>query len=112
MQPYRERLLQREEELLAAIARTGSEVRQNNDVEAQDPLDKATQAYDKESLLQQQDSDRNQLLQVQEALRRMDRGEFGKCIECGRPLDPKRLEAVPWTGYCLECQERRDREML
>ena len=38
------------------------------------------------------------------ALRRMDRGEFGRCLECREMLSPSRLDAVPWAGLCLRCQ--------
>ncbi|MBI4443576.1 MAG: TraR/DksA family transcriptional regulator [Acidobacteria bacterium] len=48
----------------------------------------------------------NQLRQVEAALDRLDRGEYGDCPACGAPIAPKRLQAVPWAKYCLVCQER------
>ena len=50
------------------------------------------------------------LEQVRDALHRLQDGSFGKCTVCGRQIEPARLEAVPWTPYCLEDQERRDRK--
>ncbi len=44
------------------------------------------------------------LQQVQDALRRIDNGTFGKCLVDGEPIEAKRLEAVPWTPYCLKHQ--------
>ncbi|PYQ53050.1 MAG: hypothetical protein DMF59_02880 [Acidobacteria bacterium] len=44
------------------------------------------------------------LQQVQDALRRIDAGSFGKCLVDGGPIEPKRLNAVPWTPYCLKHQ--------
>jgi DnaK suppressor protein len=44
------------------------------------------------------------LQQVQDALRRIDDGTYGRCIVDGGPIEPKRLEAVPWTPYCLKHQ--------
>jgi DnaK suppressor protein len=44
------------------------------------------------------------LQQVRDALRRIDDGTFGRCVVDGRPIEPKRLEAVPWTPYCLKHQ--------
>jgi len=52
---------------------------------------------------------KNQCLrQVDAALKRIDNGEFGVCLECDEPISPKRLAAVPWATYCLRCQELHD----
>ena len=48
------------------------------------------------------------LMQVNRALERIEDGEFGICLECEEPISPKRLAAVPWTAYCLHCQEIHD----
>ena len=48
------------------------------------------------------------LVQIGEALKRLDEGEFGICLDCEEPISAKRLAVVPWAGYCLRCQERRD----
>jgi DnaK suppressor protein len=45
------------------------------------------------------------LQQVRDALRRIDEGTFGRCVVDGGPIEPKRLEAVPWTPYCLKHQQ-------
>jgi DnaK suppressor protein len=45
------------------------------------------------------------LREVQAALKRVDEGQFGICQECGEPISPKRLEALPWARYCVRCQE-------
>src|SRR5262245_11326787 len=44
------------------------------------------------------------LQQVQAALRRIEAGTYGRCIVDGEPIDPKRLDAVPWTPYCAKHQ--------
>lgn len=46
------------------------------------------------------------LRDIQQALRRLDRGTFGICQECNQPISPKRLDAVPWATFCVPCQER------
>lgn len=45
------------------------------------------------------------LMQIGVALKRIAEGEFGICLDCEEPISPKRLAAVPWTSYCLHCQE-------
>ena len=48
------------------------------------------------------------LTQIDAALKRIGRGEFGICLDCEEEISPKRLAAVPWAGYCLHCQELHD----
>ena len=48
----------------------------------------------------------SQLKQIQEALDRLQLGDFGTCLACDERIPPKRLQAVPWARYCVECQER------
>ena len=47
------------------------------------------------------------LREINDALERLHEKSYGTCVDCGRPVTRKRLEAVPWTGYCVTCQERR-----
>ena len=49
---------------------------------------------------------------VEGALARMREGNFGECISCGKEINPKRLEAVPWTRHCIECQEKLEKGIL
>jgi DnaK suppressor protein len=44
-----------------------------------------------------------QLRLIEAALVRIDKDEFGECLECGEPINPKRLEIDPTTLYCIEC---------
>ncbi len=45
------------------------------------------------------------LREVEDALRRVERGTYGVCHECEEPISSKRLDAVPWAKYCVTCQE-------
>jgi DnaK suppressor protein len=45
---------------------------------------------------------------VQEALREIEAGTFGRCAACDREIPLRRLEAVPWSPYCIRCQEMAD----
>jgi DnaK suppressor protein len=49
---------------------------------------------------------------VDGALDRIRDGAFGQCISCGEEINPKRLEAVPWTRHCIECQEKAEKGIL
>ena len=48
--------------------------------------------------------DTTALEQIRDALQRIEDGTFGRCVVDGEPIEPKRLEAVPWTPYCLKHQ--------
>jgi len=77
---------------------------------AQDAVDKAETSYTKEFLLSLSDADREQLVQIDEALRRLEHDEFGLCQQCGKEISRKRLEAIPWAQYCISCQEKIEAE--
>ena len=51
---------------------------------------------------------REQLTQLEEAQRRLEMGTYGRCEGCGEPIDLKRLELVPFTSYCVNCQRAQE----
>ena len=79
---------------------------------AQDIADKAASSYNKEFLFHQSNNDRQLLMMVENALARIREGSFGECISCGKEINPKRLDAVPWTRHCIECQEKLEKGIL
>jgi len=112
MSAYKQRLLAKERELLTGITRFEGEGRQADIIGAKDLADQADSCYTKESLFQQSSSARDLLILVQAALRREEEGEFGRCVECGQPVQKKRLEAVPWARHCMVCQELQEKGLL
>jgi RNA polymerase-binding protein DksA len=44
-----------------------------------------------------------QLALVEAAIARLDAGTFGRCLRCGKPIAPERLEALPWAEHCIDC---------
>ena len=109
---YKKKLLARREELLRDIARTQQEGREADEDPTVDLADKAANSYTKEFLFGQTHSDRALLQLVDEALDRIKDGTFGECLSCHEELQQKRLEAVPWTRYCIACQEKREKGQL
>jgi DnaK suppressor protein len=84
-------------------------VKQGRQEVAEDTLDVADQAvfsYQKEMLFTQSTEGHSQLTLVRLALERLDDGSFGECLHCGNTIGEKRLDALPWTPYCIECQEK------
>jgi len=109
---YRQRLRAKEQELISSIAKIEVDGRSFADTGTQDLADKANGSFTKESIFQQSDSDRAILGLVQAALQRAENGGFGKCAECGEPVEKKRLEAVPWARHCIRCQKLQDKGLL
>jgi DnaK suppressor protein len=48
------------------------------------------------------------LAQVEAALQRLDNGTYGKCVQCGKDINPRRLEALPWATLCIDCQAKNE----
>jgi DnaK suppressor protein len=74
-----------------------------------DAMDRATNACEQESVLQRSNEEQQLLGMVESALGRIRDGSFGQCLCCRDEIDRKRLEAVPWTPYCIQCQEDFER---
>ncbi len=109
---YKKKLTARREELLKAIARTEQEGREADEDPTVDLADKAANSYTKEFLFGQTHNDRSLLQLVDEALVRIREGNFGLCVQCQEELQQKRLEAVPWTRYCIACQQKQEQGLL
>lgn len=77
-----------------------------------DMADQAVLSYEKEMLFRQSTQGRSNLVLVQQALDRIAEGTFGDCVSCHKPIGQKRLEAVPWTPRCIDCQERIERGQI
>jgi len=74
-----------------------------------DALDEVQHAAERELAIRNLDRESNLLRNVRAALRRLDEGMYGICVHCEEEISPKRLNAVPWTPYCIQCQEQADR---
>ena len=73
-----------------------------------DALDEVQNATERELAIRSLDRDSNLLRKVRGALRRIEEGSFGVCLHCEDDISPKRLAAVPWTTFCIQCQEIAD----
>jgi DnaK suppressor protein len=105
---FKQRLLAKQQELTDRIARFDSEAREARSAEVEDPIDEVTSAELKATAFAVSTVEARTLEQVRAALQRIEDGSYGECIDCGRPIEPARLEAVPWTPYCRPDQEKHD----
>ena len=74
-----------------------------------DALDEVQLAGERELAIRNLDRGSNLLRSVRGALARVADGSYGICLHCEEEIKPKRLDAVPWTKYCIRCQEAADR---
>jgi len=106
---YKQRLLAMAEELSSRMKRAGATAREPVDDSTSDAGDESINNEQKEEQLWKVDTDRTLLSQVQDALERIENGTFGNCLADGEPIDEKRLEAMPWTPYCLAHQQQLEK---
>lgn len=109
---FKKRLEERQQSLRKTVSRTEEDGRIADQDSAQDIADRAASSYTKEFLFSQSNNDRQLLQMVETALQRIREGTFGECVSCGNEINAKRLEAVPWTRYCIECQEKLEKGLL
>lgn len=76
----------------------------------QDSADRSVIHLSQESLFEQASQRQRILRRIDAAMRRMEEGSFGVCAECGEDIPLRRLEALPWTQYCVRCQEMIERD--
>jgi DnaK suppressor protein len=98
------------EKILKKLSQFHSESKEVESDIAQDVADKAESSYTKEFLLSLSDGERRQLALIDDALHRIKGKEFGLCQMCGTSISKKRLAALPWTPYCIDCQQKQEQE--
>jgi DnaK suppressor protein len=112
LESFRKQLEERQQDLRKIVARNEQDGRDADVGTAQDIADRAANSYTKEFLFHQSNNERQLLQMVESALSRIREGVFGECISCGNDINAKRLEAVPWTRYCINCQEKLEKGLL
>jgi DnaK suppressor protein len=108
---YRQRLLDLETKL---VARTSHEADRGRDQHVDGVADTGDASTADETVSEnfsEAELDSTMLGQVRDALRRIEEGTFGQCVVDGGPIEAKRLEASPWTPYCLKHQAEREADV-
>ena len=106
---YRKQLLAKWEELLHRVQAARSSEKEGTGKEAPDLGDRALSTVIRELSYQLTVSERDFVRRVDDALDRIEKGEYGICAACGKKVQIGRLDAVPWARHCIECQELQDR---
>jgi len=101
---FRTLLMQIRKDITREIQQDVQEGREGEAGDGRDTYDIASDERDREINLLLGDRDRKKLEQVDDALQRLDAGEYGECEECGGEIAAGRLEAMPFSRLCVTCQ--------
>ncbi len=108
----RERLQNQRAEIVNMYKQDVRAGQESADDGTEDIVDRANNAYNRELMFSLSDVERQTLLQIENALTRMDEGGYGRCANCGQQINLLRLEAVPWARFCIDCQELAEKGLL
>jgi len=106
---FRVMLTEKITDLLEDAGKTVSEMTSGNKENFPDPNDRASLEADRNFELRIRDRERKLISKMQEAIRRIDDGNFGICDSCGGPISEKRLLARPVTTQCIDCKTKQEK---
>lgn len=109
LERYRKKLLAKRDEVLQLVESARNSEKEGGSNDAPDLGDRALSTVIRDLSYQLTAGEREMLRRVDEALQRVESGEYGECVECGKKVQAGRLDAVPWARHCIECQEMQDR---
>ncbi len=110
LQEIKDKLISERENILRKLANANN--LSIDDSEMPDPVDLAVNNYSKNVMLSVSENESRQLTLINEALERIEDDEYGLCQNCEQEINPKRLNAVPWARYCLDCQQLQEQGLL
>jgi DnaK suppressor protein len=107
---FRKKLEEKQHQLVEEVGRNVMYGKGPEDDSIKDLGDQASSAYNREFLFELGNGDRRLLKEVVSALQKINEGGFGDCERCGEAIAEKRLEALPFARYCIECQRAVEEE--
>ena len=105
---YREALVRKKAEILTTGGVRPLAASMENNSRQGDMADQANGNNEVHIQLKLKQTDAKILQAIDEALARIDKGTFGICRDCGEPISPARLSAIPWTRVCITCKEKQN----
>jgi DnaK suppressor protein len=100
----KDQLLKMREELLKEVSDSYETCREMGQDGVPDIGDMSTIAYNRDVLFNLSETQQQQIRDIDAALERISRGEYGVCVECGEEISPRRMEVRPFSRYCIECK--------
>jgi len=109
LEEFRKKLVQKRQDILNEADKTLAEMTDQSS-NVPDPNDRATIESDRSFELRIRDRERKLLSKIDEAIVRIEEGEYGICEECGCDINVKRLEARPVTTLCIDCKTLQEKK--
>jgi len=110
MKTIKEMLLKKREDLVQEIARRSKANTESAAQDIGDILDSVSEERTRELDLILTDREKRKLAQIDDAIDRIEENLYGLCEECGVKIPKARLKVLPFAKYCVECQEKNERE--
>jgi len=110
MKPIKDMLLKMRGDLVHEIARRSKATTEPGAQDIGDVLDSVSEERTRELDMILTDREKRKLLQIDDALDRIEDGTYGQCEECGVKIPKARLKVLPFAKFCVECQEKNERE--
>src|SRR5437763_12945714 len=107
---FKKRLLEKQDELADGVGRTAIYGMDQEDDSIKDLGDQANTSYTRELFFELDNGDRRLLRDVVAAMQKIDNGSFGECDRCGEAIADKRLAALPFARYRIDCQRLVEEE--
>lgn len=104
---YREALLKKRAEIFSEGGTKPLQTSMENNTRQGDMADQASGNNEVHIQLKLKQTDAKILQAIEGALRRMEQGTYGICRDCGEPIAPARLNAIPWTRVCIDCKQKQ-----
>jgi len=109
LEVFRAALMRKRGELLGGTAAKPLQwTMENNSGRQGDVADQAAGNNEVHVQLKLKQTDAKILQAIEEALVRIEKGTYGICRDCGEPIAPARLEAIPWTRVCITCKQKQN----
>jgi len=105
---FKKRLEKLKAEILKIIQ--SHEQESSTSIHSIDEVDQASELVEKMMDFAMSSNFRTNIKKVEDALKRIELGEFGKCANCSNEISIKRLEVLPFTQYCIECQKEFEKQ--
>ena len=109
---FKSLLEKKRNELAEDFNATRSRGVQGSDETDKDYIDYAVSSYTREFSLSLSEMEGRTLKLVEDALRRIQRGEYGYCLQCATEIPAPRLDVEPWARHCIRCQELEEQGLL
>jgi DnaK suppressor protein len=107
VQRYKDALLRKRGEIVETGGIKPLQASMENNTRQGDMADQASGNNEVHIQLKLKQTDAKILQAIEEALRRIEKGTYGVCRDCGEPIAEARLAAIPWTRVCIACKEKQ-----